>query len=299
LLERPHVSVLIANVNGSPMIESCLEALESQESAELAEIIVADATDDETRAMMARRFPHVRVLAFPRRTSIPVLRTAAFDASRAPIVAVTEDHCIPSERWLEEILRAHHDHAGVVGGPVENGSRERLVDWAVYFCEYARNMSPVADGESHDIPGVNAAYKRELLARHRNEMERGFWEGIIHPMLIAEGVRFISSPRIVVLHKKRFGYFYFMSQRFHYSRYYAGTRVAGAAAPKRLAYAAATVLLPPLLALRITREVWRKRRHLGTYALSFPILKTFVCMWAIGECAGYLFGPGESLSRIE
>ena len=299
MLERPHVSVLIANVNGSPMIESCLEALESQEGAELAEIIVADATDDETRAMMARRFPRVRVLAFPRRTSIPVLRTAAFDASRAPIVAVTEDHCVPGERWLGEILRAHHDHAGVVGGPVENGSRDRLVDWAVYFCEYARNMSPVADGESRDIPGVNAAYKRELLARHRDDMERGFWEGIIHPMLIAEGERFVSSPRIVVVHRKRFGYFYFMSQRFHYSRYYAGTRVARAAAPMRLVYAAATALLPPLLAYRMTREVLGKRRHLGAYALSFPILATFLGMWAVGECAGYLFGPGESLSRIE
>jgi len=281
------------------MIETCLDALAAQSGAALAEVIVADATDDAARAALAGRFPTVRVLPFPRRTSIPVLRTAAFDASRAPIVAVTEDHCVPDERWVEEILRAHHAEIGAVGGPVENGSRDRLVDWAVYFCEYARNMSPVPDGESNDIPGVNVAYKREVLARHRDIMEDGFWEGLVHPRLITEGVRFVSSPRIVVVHKKRFGFFYFMSQRFHYSRYYAGTRVAGAPLAKRVVYAGATAILPELLAYRITREVMRKGRHRVRYALSLPALLPFLAMWAVGEFAGYLFGPGESLSRIE
>ncbi len=299
MLERPQISVLVANVNGSPMIEACLDALAAQSGAALAEVIVADATSDGARADLMRRFPSVRVLPFPRRTSIPVLRTAAFDASRAAIVAVTEDHCVPDKHWVEEILRAHHADAGVVGGPVENGCRDRIVDWAVYFCEYARNMSPVPDGESTDIPGVNVGYKRELLARHRAIMEEGFWEGLVHPRLVAEGVRFVSSPRIVVVHTKRFGFFYFMSQRFHYSRYYAGTRVAGAPLSKRALYAAATAILPPLLAYRITREVMRKGRNRGRYVASLPALLPFLKMWAIGEWAGYLLGPGDSLSRIE
>lgn len=281
------------------MIEACLDALAAQSGAALAEVVVADATSDAARAALARRYPGVRVLAFPRRTSIPVLRTAAFDASRAPIVAVTEDHCVPDTRWLEEILRAHHSDAGVVGGPVENGCRDRTVDWAVYFCEYARNMSPVPDGESYDIPGVNAGYKRELLERHRAIMEEGFWEGLVHPRLAAEGVRFVSSPRIVVVHKKRFGFFYFVSQRFHYSRYYAGTRVAGAPLAKRVLFAGATAILPELLAYRLTREVMRKGRNRGRYVAALPALLPFLVIWAIGEFAGYLLGPGDSLSRIE
>jgi len=302
-MDEPVVSVLIASVNGRPMIEECLAALEAQSAPELAEVVVADATDDETRRALGARFPRARILPFPRGTTIPFLRTAAFDASRARIVAVTEDHCVPDARWVAEIAAALADPDGagatVVGGAVENGSRDRLVDWAVYFCEYARYMAPVPDGPHTDVPGVNVAYRREVLAAHRALLERGFWEGIVHPLLIAEGARIVSSPRLVVSHKKRFGFGYFLDQRFHYSRYYAATRAAPWPAWKRAAAACAMPILPPLLFARATREVARKRRNAGPYVASLPILTAFWISWAVGELAGSLFGAGDSLSRIE
>ena len=153
-MDEPVVSVLIASVNGRPMIEECLAALEAQTAARSAEVVVADATDGETRTALRARFPDVRLLVFPKGTTIPVLRTAAFDASRASIVAVTEDHCLPETNWIEEICASLEnpgcEGVAMVGGAVENGSRDRLVDWAVYFCEYARYMRPVPDGPHAD-----------------------------------------------------------------------------------------------------------------------------------------------------
>ena len=52
-----------------------------------------------------------------------------------------------------------------MGGAVENG-KDGLVNWAVYFCEYTPYMNPVAEGETHDLPGNNIAYKRPHLLRH-------------------------------------------------------------------------------------------------------------------------------------
>lgn len=298
-MERPRVSVLIASVNGRPMIEECLASLEAQSAPPLAEVVVADATDDATRHALHGRFPAVRLLAFPRGTTIPALRAAALDASTGAIVAVTEDHCLPEPGWVEAIAALFADGAAVVGGAVENGSTNRLVDWAVFLCEYARYMLPVPEGPCADIPGVNAAYRREILLRHRALLDTGFWEGTVHPRLAAEGVPILSSPRLVVRHKKRFGFGYFLAQRYHYSRYYAGNRAAGWAAWKRLAAAAATPLLPPLLAVRIARDVLRKRRHRAALVLSSPILGAFLAAWAVGEMVGSLAGAGDSLRRIE
>jgi hypothetical protein len=160
-------------------------------------------------------------------------------------------------------------------------------------------MPPAPDGETRDLPGVNIGYRRELLERHRADLETGFWEGIVHPRLLAEGARFVSSPRIVVTHKKRFGFFYFVGQRFHYSRYYAGTRARGAGALARIAFALATPLLPGLLAIRIARAVFAKRRNRRYLLLSAPALGGFLIVWAFGEMAGALLGPGDSLARIE
>ena len=58
-------------------------------------------------------------------------------------------------------------------------------------------------------------------------------------------------------------------------------------------------LLPALLLFRMARHV-RSRKRLGREFLSaLPYLTLFVVVWAWGEFLGYLFGPGESLTRIE
>lgn len=293
------LSVLIASVNGSPMIEECLEALSRQTAIARLEIVIADATDEATRAVISRSCPAAKILVFPRGTTIPRLRAAAFDASTGEIVAVTEDHCLPEPAWAERMLAAHDGRWDAVGGAVENGAVTRVVDWAVFFCEYARYLSPVPRGEWHDIPGINCSYRREVLARHRGLLENGFWEGIVHPVLLSEGARFQSAPEIVVVHKKRFGFGYFVSQRYHYSRYYGAARAAGRGWASRLGIAAATVALPVLLAARSGAAVFGKRRQRGRYLIAFPTLASFYVVWAVGEITGTLFGPGDSLARVE
>ena len=54
----------------------------------------------------------------------------------------------------------------VVAGAIEPGEGLRIVDWAEYFCRYARDMLPFARRENPEIPGDNCAYRRELLERH-------------------------------------------------------------------------------------------------------------------------------------
>src|SRR5262249_27793956 len=159
---------------------------------------------------------------------------------------ITEDHCLAHPRWFQTIARAHQDGHRAVGGPVENGSVERSVDWAVFFCEYARFMLPMPQGIVAEIPGNNSAYERGILQRLGTELQAELWETFLHQRLRELGVRFYSDPEMVVYHKKSFGFRYFMSQRYHYSRSFAGMRLRRAPWWQRLGYACAVLLLPAL-----------------------------------------------------
>jgi len=176
---------------------------------------------------------------------------------------------------------------------------DRTVDWAAFFCEYVKFMPPVPRGVVAEIAGNNSVYDRGVLERLGPEALEEVWESFLHDRMRALGVPFHSDPDLVVVHKKRFGYLYFLSQRYHYSRSFAGMRMKGSPWWKRLAYASATPLLPGLLMGRMTATVARKRRHGARFLQATPAIATFLISWAWGEAVGALLGPGQSLQRVE
>ena len=108
------------------------------------------------------------------------MRTLAFEASTAPIVAVTEDHCVPAPGWART-LKTAFDEGGpelvAVGGTVVNGVTDRGLDWATYLCEYSFFSPPVVEGDSAVLPGMNVAYRRSALEGvPRDLLTSGFWE---------------------------------------------------------------------------------------------------------------------------
>src|SRR5216684_2696057 len=152
----PALSVVIASVNGYRYIAQCLRSLTGQRGPERAEIIVVED---------------------PR--SIPALRAIGIRKAKGDIVVTTEDHCVFEPGWYDRIIEAHGttSHAAI-GGAVENGSRDRLVDWAAYICEYGKFMLPFEAGSVTDLPGPNVSYKREVLEKVCGDLldERHAWE---------------------------------------------------------------------------------------------------------------------------
>jgi len=234
--------------------------------------------------------------------SLPEMRTLAFEASTAPIIAVTEDHCVPTPGWAKTITTAFDNgepELVAVGGSVVNGVTDTGLDWATYLCEYSFFSPPVAEGESAVIPGMNVAYRRAALEGvPRDLLTSGFWETTVHPLLLERGGRFLSLNDLVMLHKKRFSWGLFASQRFIYSRYYAGCRFGGASFAKRAAASLASLALPPLLIARAVPAA--RRKGLGREMLrASPHLLAFYVIWAVGESVGALRGSGKALAMIE
>lgn len=297
--ERPDVSVVIASVNGLPYPLACLEGLSRQDGGVRSEILLADCTGPATVAAVRERFPEVKVITFDSPRSVPALRSAGMDAARGRIVAVTEDHCVPRPDWLRNIVDAQARTGwAAVGGGVVNGSVERAVDWAVFFCEYSGLMSPVAAGPADGLPGMNVAYDMDALNGERDAFREARWESFVHERLRRAGHTLGLDPSIVVEHRKNFTVRGFLSERFHYSRSYAGMRVEGSGRAKRLAWAAGSLLLPPLLVARVSANVLRRREHTRALARAFPLVVLFSVAWALGELVGYLTGPGDSLVKV-
>jgi hypothetical protein len=222
----------------------------------------------------------------------------AFAQASGESVAVIEDHVLVPEGWARQLLQAQARGEDVVGGAVENAATERLVDWAAFLCEYSHLLPPLPDGPSDWLTGNNTVYRRTLLERYRAVTEQGRWENVLHDRMRDDGVTLYCRPAIRVGHKKHYTVWEYLSQRYLYSRSYAGARVAGTGLPKRLVYGLAALALPPLLFYRTVARIWSKRVHRGELVKSLPLLGLFVTGWAAGEMVGAWFGPGNALSKV-
>ncbi|WP_422925805.1 glycosyltransferase [Singulisphaera sp. PoT] len=293
----PDLSVVIASVNGWDVLEPTLKALDAQPERPYMQVIVVEATGEAVRERLRAHTPAVEVIEAERQP-IPKLRHVGVCQAGGKLVAILEDHGQVGKDWAKSILKAHEGPWAAVGGAVENGKRG-LVNWAVYFCEYTPYMKPVAEGEAADLPGNNIAYKRPHLMRHAHVLADGKWESWINDRLRADGVPIASTNSVVVHHIKTFKLGYFIVQRFHFARSYAGMRRGDQSWPKRLIYGFGSMALPAMLMARVTKTVLGKKRHLGRFLLVSPLVALFLSVGAFGEMVGYLVGPGSSLDKVE
>jgi hypothetical protein len=243
-------------------------------------------------------FPWARVRTVPVTMTIPEMRALGFRESGGRAIAVIEDHVIVPPGWARRMLDALAQGPRVVGGSVENAATDTLIDWACFLCEYSHCLPPLASGSVSWLTGNNVVYARELVEAHRAVIEEGRWENHLHDTLRRAGIELHCRPEITVGHKKHYTFGEYLSQRYLYARSYAGARVTGAPALKRLAYGAAAFVLPPLLFYRTVRRIFAKGRHRGWLLRSLPLLAVFVTSWGLGEVVGYWFGAGNSLSKV-
>jgi hypothetical protein len=297
-MPRPELTVIVPSVNGLHDLLGCLDAVEAMRSTIGLETLVVDRLGESVRSVVRQRFPAVRILEVPADTTIPMMRHLAFEAASAPAVAVIEDHILVPPDWGPRLLGHLAEGRDVVGGPIDNAANQRLLDWSTFLCEYSACLPPLPGGPSAWLPGNNIVYRTDVLARFRDVTATGKWENNLHDAMRAAGVVLHLDPELVVGHKKHFGYFEYLGQRYLYSRSYAGVRVRGASLPRRLATGAAAMALPALLLVRTVGALARKGVPRGRIAATLPLIATYLVAWGVGEVVGYWFGAGTALSRV-
>lgn len=298
-MTKPQLSVIIASCAGPPFITRCLDSLAEQRSQADLEFIVIDRAGGEVANKIERDYPWVRLVRRPEGESVPDLRQYGIKLAKADYVAIIEEHCVARNDWIATILACTRDSVAAIGGVVEDANYKRLMDWAVYFTEYNAYMPPVERGKTHDVCVANCVYRRDLLIKYLPDAGSGYWEAGLNHTLLAQGQHFLSEPDLVVYHTGPFGFFYYLRQRFLFSRAFAGTRRQHMAKRFRLAYLFLAPLLVPLLWVRMASRVSAKRHQITKFLQVLPHMIPITTTYVFGEWVGFLFGSGDSLSKIE
>lgn len=300
-IEYSVVAGRVSTEDGDRILET-LASLHDQEDAVVPEIILADRLKDDISDRIRREYPDVRIIDCPADMDLPTMRTLAMQQASGRYVLVTEDHCVPPRDWLRKFTAAfaRQPDAVAIAGSVVNGVTDTALDWATFLCEYAPMSPPIANGPTVNLAGMNVAYRREIFNEVDEQvLKSGFWETTLHPLLHKQGRLLIADNDIQIFHCKKFSLRLFLRQRFVYSRYYAGLRFPAGARVQRYLYAAASLVLPPLLVFRFFHNARQKasvRKHLTA---ATPYLLLFYLVWGVGEAWGYLFGPRDALQEIE
>jgi hypothetical protein len=227
------------------------------------------------------------------------LRALAMSESRGEVVAITEDHCRVAPDWCERILAAHKQHpdAAAIGGAVENGAVERVVDWASFFIVNGASMPPIDDGVQKKVSlQASVTYKRRVIPADVPKLGRMEW--MFNQELNRRGEKLIADGRILVEHVQFFTFREACAIHYHDSRAIAGFRLEEIGLPERLIRLGACFIMPPALFLRTVLPILKKRRFLGWLTLSLPMIVVLVHCRAAGAFVGFLFGAGESPQHI-
>jgi glycosyltransferase involved in cell wall biosynthesis len=297
-MTKPVLSVVIASCVGDPFISRCLRSLEGQRG-ERVEFIIVDRAGGKVADMLAQDFPWAKLIRRPEGRSVPDLRRDGLEVSKADYVAIIEEHCVAAENWIELALRCIDKSPAAVGGVVDDSEYDRLMDWAVYFTEYNAYMPPVERGTTYDICAANCIYRRDLLLKFLPEQGSGYWEAVVNRSIMEAGHNLQAEPDLIVRRTGPFTFFYYLGQRFLFSRAFGGIRRTAVPIWYRVAYVLLAPLLVPLLWFRTTKRVFAKGHRIDRYLLATPILIPVNFIYVLGEWVGYLAGPGDSLSRIE
>jgi GT2 family glycosyltransferase len=158
----PAVSIVVATHQRRQRLERLVRALEAQAgSPEFEVLIVDDASTDGTPQELARLARDsavpLRPLRLERNAGPATARNLGWRTATAPLIAFTDDDCLPQPGWLGALVRGFDDADMVQGRTLPNPSE-------------ARRRGPFShtlriDGEGGFYETCNMAYRTELLER--------------------------------------------------------------------------------------------------------------------------------------
>jgi hypothetical protein len=278
---EPAVSVVIGAKASPNSLRACLAALEPQRDG--VEVVVCEAS--ASPPALREEFAWA---TFTHRSGalVPELWTDGIERANGRVIALTISQMVPEPNWIET-LKGYLQY-DAVGGAINPGDDLRLADWAEYFCRYARDMAPFAPHSCLDLPGDNAAYKRDWLDRVRPTFQDGFWEPDVHRAMAAEGATLWHAPDVVVRQGRSAGWRAFSSQRLKHGRAYGNQRGVRFTRARNVAGVLGAPLVPFVMTSRIVREVARKRRYRLRAVAALPLIFYFNLIWAAAEARGHL-----------
>lgn len=280
------LSVIVGSLDDAATLRDCLSALAVACEGIDAEILVVDASSDDSARIARETEPTVRVLTLPVGTLVPVLWGAGVREARGRVVAFTIGQCIVEPGWARALLDGLRSGAVGVGGRLAVRAGTSLTGRATFYLRYSAWLS-LPDGPVHEIAGDNAAYDLAALRSVRESEGAPFWEVEAHS-------RFRALGRTLLLHPGATAWFVddtplgtMAARRFAHGRHSGSFRVQNGVRT-RWQMVLGAPLVPFVLLVRVARRVMRAPGHLPGFVASLGAFLVLASAWAAGEALGAL-----------
>jgi len=291
-MTRPPLSVVISTLRDPSTVLKNLGDLPTQIrdiSGEL--IVVTGAPADGTLPPEG-----IRVHRIPG-GSVFDCRLAAFDVASADILALTEDHCIHSDRWCARILKNFSSRPNLVllGGAVSNGSSECLEDLMNYWMTFA-TYAPGQVTATHPCVAQIIVKVSAIEAPQRpGELENS----VIEKWKQIPGAIYID-PELTVSHVQSHGFWNTFAIHYH------NGRVTGGFSNRRINDQDLSLWkslrwswMDSQAHLRRAYQAFRSGKKSSWSIVCYLLLiLPLVAVHATGELVGYHKGPGKSALRL-
>lgn len=229
---------------------------------------------------------------------LPVARAAGIRAAAPPLVAIAETHSFPEPGCADALIEAHRGPWAAVGPAMTNANPDSLISWANLFLDYGPWVELADGGPADDVPVHNSCFKRQVLLDYGRGLDEVLsTELFLVQDLKAKGHRLCMEPAARTAHLNVSKPITWLSERFYAGRGFAAARSRPWGLPRRLAYAAASPLIPALRLRRILQLVRGSPRTRGLVPKILPALVTSLAVSALGELCGYAFGAGRAGPR--
>jgi hypothetical protein len=278
------LSVIVGSLDAAGTIRECLSSLQAACEGIDAEILIADASADDSARIARESLPTARVLTLPSGTLVPALWGAGLRDARGAVVAFTIAQCVVDRGWARALLDGIRAGAAGVGGRLDVRHGTSATGRATFYLRYSAWLS-VPDGPAHEIAGDNAAYDHESLRSVRDASGAPFWEVEAHARLRAAG-------RTLVIHSGATAWFTddtplgtMAARRFAHGRHSGSFRVRSGVRTRWQMILGAP-LVPLVLLLRVGRRVARAPGHMPGFVTSLGAFLVLATAWAAGEAIG-------------
>lgn len=196
------VSVVVPTFRRDELLERCLDRLRGQslDRGDYEIIVVDDAPSESTRRLVdslaADATPPIRYVAMTTAHGPAAARNAGWRAARSPVLAFTDDDCLPEANWLAAGLEAIVEADAVAGRTV--------VPLPEAPTDYQRDTAGLSEAS---FITANCFCRREALEAVGGFDERFTlaWreDSDLHFSLLEHGKRIVQAERAVVVHPVR------------------------------------------------------------------------------------------------
>ncbi len=294
----PELSVVLAT-DSYKTISKVVRKLSAQSASRSIELVIVAPSPEH--ADVQRRelagFHGVKLVA-ARPFPLASARAAGIRAAGAPLVAIGETHAYPEPGWAEALIEAHRGPWAAVGSAMVNANPDSLISWASLFLDYGPWVELAEGGPADYVPVHNTCFKRSVLLGYGGGLdELLLMEQFLIQDLKESGHRLYAESAARTAHLNISKPVAWLRERFYVGRSFASARAGPWGGPRRLAYAAASPLIPVVRFRRILPLLRDSRRTRGLVPRILPALLTALAVSAFGELCGYAFGAGRSALR--